>query len=529
MMVPGEDRRSAVRIPRILARTAVFSVLCLCACAAQPPSASLEPVPAASSAESGLFSEIYQSVIEYHVEATRADTLSLAALDDLSSLDPELAVSRDGDNMVLRDGSRIWRVRAPAAFDTADWGKLTATLVAAAREASPKVSGIAPDKLEQALVDHMLATLDRFSHYARPAVAREWRAARDGYGGIGIVLSDDPSTRIAAVMADSPAAQAGIHIDDRIVTLNGVPSSALTPDELRKRLRGPARSTLILGIQRAGIEKPLVLKLYRTHLVPESVSLRELNDVAVIKVTSFNQQTGDGVMDAIARAHREMGPRLKGFVLDLRGNPGGLLDQAIAVASQFLDGGTIATTIGRNPESFQYFAAPSNHHAESLPLVVLVNGGSASASEIVAAALQDAGRAVVVGTASYGKGTVQTVLRTRNDGELTVTWARLITPKGYFLHHHGVVPTVCTSQLPDKVDVGVLLADSPPAALMRPRDTLSDAGWIALRDACPATRESDGLDLRVAHRLLDNPVIYARMLGTDPVRLAHNFDAVSTH
>src|SRR5579875_1878080 len=497
MMVPGEDRRSAVRIPRILARTAVFSVLCLCACAAQPPSASLEPVPAASSAESGLFSEIYQSVIEYHVEATRADTLSLAALDDLSSLDPELAVSRDGDNMVLRDGSRIWRVRAPAAFDTADWGKLTATLVAAAREASPKVSGIAPDKLEQALVDHMLATLDRFSHYARPAVAREWRAARDGYG--------------------------------RIVTLNGVPSSALTPDELRKRLRGPARSTLILGIQRAGIEKPLVLKLYRTHLVPESVSLRELNDVAVIKVTSFNQQTGDGVMDAIARAHREMGPRLKGFVLDLRGNPGGLLDQAIAVASQFLDGGTIATTIGRNPESFQYFAAPANHHAETLPLVVLVNGGSASASEIVAAALQDAGRAVVVGTASYGKGTVQTVLRTRNDGELTVTWARLITPKGYFLHHHGVVPTVCTSQLPDKVDVGVLLADSPPAALMRPRDTLSDAGWIALRDACPATREGDGLDLRVAHRLLDNAVIYARVLGTVPVRLAHTFDAVSTH
>jgi len=529
MMASGEIRRSVARVPRVLAKTAIFSVLALCACAAQPAHNAVQPVPLADGDEGQLFSETYQSVIEYHVEATRADALSLASLGDLTSFDREVSVGRDGDDVVLHHGSQTWRVPAPAPFDTADWGKLTAAVVQAARDASPKVAAVAPDKLDQALIDHMLATLDRFSHYARPAIAREWRAARDGYGGIGIVLGDEPDTRISAVMAGSPASRAGIHIDDRIVMLDGVPSTKLTPEQLRRRLRGPALSTVVLGIQRAGIEKPLTLTLRRAHLVPPSVSLEMFGDVAVIKITNFNQQTGDGVVDALARAHRELGEHLKGFVLDLRDNPGGLLDQSVTVASLFLDGGTVATTIGRNPESFQYFVAPANPHAETLPLVVLVNGGSASASEIVASALQDAGRAVVAGTSSYGKGTVQTVLRTSNDGELTVTWARLITPKGYFLHHHGVVPTVCTADLSNNASIGAILAKSPGPTLSEARDTLDNAGWTALRSACPASNEHDPLDLRVAHQMIENPAVYARMLNNDPVRLAHNFHAAAAH
>jgi len=529
MMASREIRRSVARVPKVLAKAAIFSVLALCACAAQPARNAVQPVPLANGDQGELFSETYQSVIEYHIEATRADALSLASLGDLTSFDPGVSVGRDGDDVVLHHGSRVWRVRAPAPFDTADWGKLTAAVVQAARDASPKVAAVAPDKLDQALIDHMLATLDRFSHYARPAIAREWRAARDGYGGIGIVLGDEPDTRISAVMAGSPASRAGIHIDDRIVMLDGVPSTKLTPEQLRRRLRGPALSTVVLGIQRAGIEKPLTLTLRRAHLVPPSVSLEMFGDVAVIKITNFNQQTGDGVVDALARAHRELGEHLKGFVLDLRDNPGGLLDQSVTVASLFLDGGTVATTIGRNPESFQYFVAPANPHAETLPLVVLVNGGSASASEIVASALQDAGRAVVAGTSSYGKGTVQTVLRTSNDGELTVTWARLITPKGYFLHHHGVVPTVCTADLSNNASIGAILAKSPGPTLSEARDTLDNAGWTALRSACPASNEHDPLDLRVAHQMIENPAVYARMLNNDPVRLAHNFHAAAAH
>src|SRR5262249_52074259 len=150
----------------------------------------------------------------------------------------------------------------------------------------------------------------------------------------------------------------------------------------------------------------------------------------------FNHQTTQNLADQILAARRAMGTGLRGVVLDLRGNPGGLLDQSVAVADLFMTDGPIVSTKGRNPDSVQFYRAAPDDILAGLPIVVLVNGGSASAAEIVAAALQDSGRAVVVGSASYGKGTVQTVLRLPNDGELTLTWAKLISPAGYTLHEH---------------------------------------------------------------------------------------------
>jgi carboxyl-terminal processing protease len=210
-----------------------------------------------------------------------------------------------------------------------------------------------------------------------------------------------------------------------------------------------------------------------------------------------------------------MGASLRGLILDLRGNPGGLLDQSVEVASLFLDATPVSSTIGRVPESIQYFAAP-HRDVERLPMVVLVNGGSASASEIVAAALQDTGRAVVVGTASFGKGTVQNVQRLSNDAEMTVTWARLLTPGGYVLHEHGVVPTVCTANLPeDGAGLGGALRDES-TALVRPRASLDEAGWRRLRALCPGDREDHDVELMAAKRVLDDPALYARALGTSP-------------
>ena len=156
--------------------------------------------------------------------------------------------------------------------------------------------------------------------------------------------------------------------------------------------------------------------------------------IAIFHISSFNQDTTQQLVADLDAAQREMGPQLRGIVLDLRGDPGGLLDQAVSLADVFIAKGPIVATVGRNPASRQFFEASGDSIAPLMPIVVLVNGGSASASEIVAAALQDAGRAVVVGTASYGKGTVQTVLRLPNDGELTLTWARLVTPSGYLLN-----------------------------------------------------------------------------------------------
>ncbi len=204
-------------------------------------------------------------------------------------------------------------------------------------------------------------------------------------------------------------------------------------------------------------------------------------------------------------------------MLDLRGEPGGLLDQAVSLSDLFIAKGPIIATTGRHPASHQYFAATGHGLAPDTPLAVLINGGSASASEIVAAALQDVGRAVVIGSASYGKGTVQTVMRLPNDGELTLTWARLVTPSGYFLQLHGVVPTVCTSGLGDTE--GALDAvlrrpiDAGGADASRPRASLDEAAWSSLRRSCPAETNTPALDVKVAERLLSDPARYAAALG----------------
>ena len=233
-------------------------------------------------------------------------------------------------------------------------------------------------------------------------------------------------------------------------------------------------------------------------------------------MASFNQNTTQQIVEALNDLKREMGPQLRGIVLDLRGDPGGLLDQAVSLADVFIPNGPIVATVGRHPASRQFFEASGDSIAPQMPVVVLINGGSASSSEIVAAALQDAGRAVVVGSASYGKGTVQTVLRLPNDGELTLTWAQLVAPSGYLLHQHGVVPTLCTSDLGDDdrfVQIAIQRAAASPAAspaATRARASLDENAWSQLRRSCPARPGDHEIDIKVAKRLLADPVLYSQ-------------------
>src|SRR5262249_30687989 len=195
-----------------------------------------------------------------------------------------------------------------------------------------------------------------------------------------------------------------------------------------------------------------------------------------------NHSTTQRVAESITAAQREAGGQLAGIVLDLRGNPGGLLDQAVSLADLFIPKGPIVATVGRHPASKQYFGGTGEGIAGRVPMAVLINGGSGSSSEIVAAALQDAGRAVVIGSSSYGKGTVQTVIRLPNDAELTLTWARLVAPAGYFLQAHGVVPTVCTADIDDSersLQTAMQRAEpgGNPAQISRVRASLDDRSW----------------------------------------------------
>ena len=226
---------------------------------------------------------------------------------------------------------------------------------------------------------------------------------------------------------------------------------------------------------------------------------------------------------------RENG-RLDGIILDLRDNPGGLLDQAVSVADLFVDDGRIVSTHGRHPDSHQYFDARSDEVLDTVPMVVLVNGNSASASEIVAAALQDSGRAVVVGSNSFGKGTVQTVLRLPNEGELTLTWARFHAPSGYALHHRGILPDVCTSNVDSReqalrdLDSGSLLISSTlQQAAISAED---EAALAALRLNCPLREDDNAFDVEIAQRLLGDPDLFARAKGSQ-VDTARSGDQLS--
>ena len=495
-----------------------LSLLALAGCGGAPSA------PAADEQHTLLLEQAYSGIAKYYIEPVTPGGLALAGLHGLATIDPAITVEQQGDAVVLRQGGHSLRFAAPASSDAEGWAALTDQVATAARARSQVLATLSADRLDQALLEGSMTLLDRFSHYAPPTVAQERRAARDGFGGIGITLNTEGAdVHIVEVLPETPAASAGLKVNDRILAIDGAETAALSREDVVHRLRGPTDSVVALAVARAGRDDRITFSMHRARIVPPSVTLTEERGIALLRVTSFNQQTGDSLAELLHQAHRDLGNRLRGLVLDLRDNPGGLLDQSVEVASLFLDGVPVTSTVGRVPESVQYFTAP-HREVETLPLAVLVNGGSASASEIVAAALQDAGRAVVIGTASYGKGTVQNVQRMPNDGELTITWARLVTPGGYILHQHGVVPTVCTANLPDDAGgVAAALARSTAglsAALARPRAKLDDAAWTALRELCPGQHEDHQLEVTTAEKLLADPALYVHALNLTPTTFA---------
>jgi carboxyl-terminal processing protease len=495
-------------------------ILTLAGCAAQGP------LPA--DADRQLFARGLDDIAELYLEPVSSRRLALSGMAGLTRLDGELGVS-DGvatgstGGLALSYGGRdIARYAMPADTNSRQWGELVATLIATAKEASPRLAAQSPETIEKAVFDGMTAALDRFSHYSAPKVARDQRAARDGFGGIGVTLdTTNDNFRVAAVIPHGPADNAGIGPEDQIVAVDGVATVGRSHEEVVHQLRGPIGSAVAVSVLHRGTVEPRDHRLPRELVIVPTVTMSRDGDIAVFHIASFNRSTTQRIAEGLGQVQQQTGGRLAGIVLDLRGSPGGLLDQAVSLADLFIHDGPIVSTVGRHPASQQYFAASGAGIALRTPLAVLINGASASAAEIVAAALQDVGRGVVVGSSSYGKGTVQTVLRLPNGGELTLTWARLVTPSGYFLQTHGVVPTLCTTDLGDDegaLEIGLQLVSAasvigPPA---RPRAALDEPAWSELRGLCPARRTSPVIDLKLAERVLADPRLYSEALNALP-------------
>jgi carboxyl-terminal processing protease len=464
-----------------------------------------------------MFAAGYSNIEEMYIEKVDLGTLAVAGLSNLTKLDPELTIRQAGDHVdIAVRGQPAGGFDSPTTQDIEDWASVTAGAINLARIASPELSSDSPEDVYKAVFEGMLGKLDRFSRYSTPASAREHRAAREGFGGIGVrVAVEEEGVRVSSVMGEGPGGRAGLKPNDLITHIDGEPVLGKELQAIIQQLRGPIGSRVTITLQRPDGRQ--TLELTRSHIVPETVVFERRGPVGYIRVYSFNQDTTRTLTDAVRRAKKEIGAELVGLVLDLRDNPGGLLDQAVGVSDLFLNGGRIVTTRGRHPDSHQKFEASKGDIADGLPIVVLVNGNSASASEIVAAALQDSGRAVVAGTTSYGKGTVQTVIRMPNQGELTLTWARFHAPSGYTIHHLGVLPSVCTASSDAADTILAALKDgkvSPLPIALRNSATPDDVPVLdRLRGACPARKTDETVDVDVAVKLVENAVLYRQALG----------------
>ncbi|MCG5234911.1 S41 family peptidase [Xanthobacter oligotrophicus] len=312
-------------------------------------------------------------------------------------------------------------------------------------------------KLIEAAINGMLQSLDPHSSYMDAKNHRDMQVQTRGeFGGLGIeVIMEDGLVKVVTPMEDTPASKAGILSGDLIAKLDNDQVQGLTLNEAVDKMRGPVNTPITLTILRKGMEKPLEIKLVRDTIKIQTVRSRvESDDIAYIRLNSFtNEQTYEGLKKAIDDLTAKIGPdKIKGYILDLRNNPGGLLDQAVAVSDAFLERGEIVSTRGRNAEETQRFNARGGDLTKGRPVIVMVNGGSASASEIVAGALQDHKRATVLGSRSFGKASVQTIIPLGQQGALRLTTARYYTPSGRSIQAKGIEPDIVLVQdLPDEM------------------------------------------------------------------------------
>lgn len=495
-------------------------VLGLAACAQAPSQAVVAAEPPPTPVRPEVFSVGYTNIFDRYLEPVSIGSAAVEGLKGLGAIDPAITVERDLDAVKLAAaGKLLATLPAPGDDDTEGWAMLTAKVSDAGRAASPELRAVSVEKIYEAVFDGALANLDAYSRYAGLEEGYRNRAKRQGFGGIGIHLKmEDGVLRVADVMPATPAARLGLVKGDRITRIDDEETSGMTVSRATTKLRGAPRSMVNVMVLRDGAAEPRLLTLEREHIVPETVFATHTDGVVTLRVTTFNSGTANSAAEKLKEMRRDLGDGMRGVILDLRGNPGGLLKQSVQLIDLFLVNGEIISTRGRHPESLQHFEASGDDLASGLPLVVLVDGRSASAAEITAAALQDRGRAVVVGTTSFGKGTVQTVVRLPNDGELMLTWSRILAPSGYAFHGLGVHPTICTSGLTGAVDdviARALIERGKAVAMMaawRRLPTPLEDERKALRAACPAERRAAHFEEEVARRLMASRELYGRAL-----------------
>jgi len=311
------------------------------------------------------------------------------------------------------------------------------------------VRPVQDQELMSGAIEGMVASLDPHSSYMDAKAFADMQIQTKGeFGGVGIeVTMEDGLIKVISPIDDTPAAKAGLKTGDYIAAINGDSIQGMGLNDAIDKMRGPVGTKVTLTVLRQGEKKPVDFQLARAVIHVDSVKWHREGDIGYIRISAFNEETDKGLEKAVRELKKQIGSGLKGYVVDLRNDPGGLLDQAIQVSDDFLSKGEIVSTRGRHPEDTQRYDAKTGDITEGKPVVVLINGGTASASEIVAGALQDHKRATVVGMTSFGKGSVQTIIPLGDGGgALRLTTARYYTPSGRSIQAEGIVPNIAVAQ-----------------------------------------------------------------------------------
>ena len=533
MKYPNAIHRDTIRRPS-LARTirgafAALAAIVVSSCAMPPqgPSNVFVREDAAS-----LFSAGFDTIQLYYLKEPDIPRMILLGLNGLSDIDPAFRAEHEGDQIRLfYQDTPSASFQAPPKTDVVRWSYLAAAALETARFRSPDIAAAEVERTYKKIFESAMVELDRFSRYQSAKEAQSSRAHRQGYSGIGISLGKRDDFVIAReIFEDTPAAEAGIQAGDVILAVDGTKISGWPLAKVAPILRGTRGSRVELTLTGGG--KSRLVSLERRDVIEQTVFASISQATSVIRVTGFNEQTSRRMRERLDAAKAALGPALKGVVLDLRGNRGGMLDEAVNLADLFIHDGTILTTVGRHNDAHQNFNAEPDDNAERLRLVVLIDSGSASASEVVAAALQDTGRGLVIGSRSYGKGTVQRVRDLPNNGALNLTWAAMRAPSGYKLSRFGVFPTICTGGdlaspkiALDRIRQGEM-RDANLGPLRRVADTLDPVSQSKLLGRCGDRRRGKvdrDFDLDLALGLLADPVLFKRT--TDQAMLAMRGEA----
>jgi carboxyl-terminal processing protease len=479
-------------------------------------------IPAETESEEMLWTGL-ADIQEIYIDKPNLSDLAVASLEGLRKIEPDIRLEvTDGVlKLHLSDGV-AGMAKAPVEDNPYAWALTLSHLLQSGQRTSTRLRRAGPERIFSAMFDNLARRLDPYSRYSSAEEAQDNRASRDGFGGIGVTLVPHADGAvISAISTGLPAEKAGLRRGDRIVIIDGQPLTNFSIKRIVRLLQGPVGRSVQVSVRREPTKKPIEVSILRAHITPETVEFVRDGNIAVMKISHFNADTSSSLAVAVATAKHEMGEELRGIILDLRDNPGGLLYQSVRVADLFIDEGRIISTRGRHRDSVQLFDASAGDIAEGLPIAVLINGGTASAAEILAAALQDNDRAIVVGSRSYGKGSVQTVLRMPNNGELILTWARLHAPSGYKLSGVGIIPTLCTVGMADASAV-LHQAFAENGAfwrrlikLRREFDTADTVKQQSIKNYCVDSQDAHHtLDIAVAKKLLTGQKRYVSTFQT---------------